>query len=97
MNKQSWVIGIDFGTDSVRTIVVNALSGEEAASSLFEYPRWKAGLFSDPAVNQFRQHPLDYLEGLEHGILECVGQLSKEQRENIRGIGVDTPVQHLLR
>jgi L-ribulokinase len=90
MDKQSWVIGIDFGTDSVRTIVVNAFSGEEAASSLFEYPRWKAGLFSNPAANQFRQHPLDYLEGLEHGILECVGQLSKEQRENIRGIGVDT-------
>ena len=33
---------------------------------------------------------MDYLEGLEHGILECVGQLSKEQRDNIRGIGVDT-------
>ncbi len=90
MNNRPWVIGIDFGTDTVRTIVVNAFSGEEAASSLFEYPRWKAGLYSDPSVNQFRQHPLDYLEGLEFGIRECLEQLSPEQRKNISGIGVDT-------
>jgi L-ribulokinase len=90
MNKESWVIGIDFGTDSVRTIVVNAFSGEEAASSLFEYPRWKTGLYSNPSANQFRQHPMDYLEGLEYGIRECIDHLSPEQLKNIRGIGVDT-------
>jgi L-ribulokinase len=90
MNNKSWVIGIDFGTDSVRTIVVNALTGEEAASSLFEYPRWKAGLYSNPSSYQFRQHPLDYLEGLENGILDCLRMLSPEQRGNIKGIGVDT-------
>ena len=67
MNNTSWVIGIDFGTDSVRAIVVNTFTGEEAASSLFEYPRWKAGLYSNPSANLFRQHPLDYLEGLEIG------------------------------
>lgn len=32
--------------------------------SVFEYPRWGKGLYSDPGKNQFRQHPLDYLEGL---------------------------------
>jgi L-ribulokinase len=90
MNKRSWVIGIDFGTDTVRTIVVDAFSGEEAASSLFVYPRWKAGLYSNPSAYQFRQHPLDYLEGLEFGILECLEQLSPELRKNIIGIGVDT-------
>ena len=67
MKNNSWVIGIDFGTDSVRTIVVNAFTGEEASSSLFEYPRWKAGLYSNASHNQFRQHPQDFLEGLEHG------------------------------
>jgi L-ribulokinase len=90
MNNKTWVIGIDFGTDSVRTIVVNALTGEEAASSLFEYPRWKAGLYSDPSSYQFRQHPLDYLEGLEYGMLDCLGKLTSEQRGNIGGIGIDT-------
>ena len=90
MNNKSWVIGIDFGTDSVRTLVVDAHTGEEAASSLFEYPRWKAGLYVNPGSNQFRQHPLDYLEGLEQGICQCLQQLTPDQRANIRGIGIDT-------
>ncbi len=89
MNKK-WVIGIDFGTDSVRSIIVDANSGEEAASSLFEYPRWKAGLYSAPALNQFRQHPLDYLEGLEYGIRTCLQKLPPEQIKDICGIGIDT-------
>ncbi|HCL83250.1 MAG TPA: ribulokinase [Chitinophagaceae bacterium] len=90
MNNTSWVIGIDFGTDSVRSIVVNAFTGEEAASSLFEYPRWKSGLYSNPSANLFRQHPLDYLEGLENIIPACLQKLSPEQRKNVRGIGIDT-------
>jgi L-ribulokinase len=90
MNNKTWVIGIDFGTDSVRTLVADAYTGEEAASSLFEYPRWKAGLYNNPGSNQFRQHPLDYLEGLEQGIRQCLHHLTSDQRANIRGIGVDT-------
>jgi L-ribulokinase len=90
MNIKSWVIGIDFGTDSVRTLIVNAFTGEEIATSLFEYPRWKSGLYSDPSTNQFRQHPLDYLEGLEEGIRSCLRQISSEQQKNIRGIGIDS-------
>ncbi len=90
MNIKSWVIGIDFGTDSVRTLIVNAFTGEEIATSLFEYPRWKSGLYSDPSTNQFRQHPLDYIEGLEQGVRSCIEQISPEQKKNIRGIGIDT-------
>src|SRR5664279_967846 len=90
MNNKSWVIGTDFGTDSVRTIVVDTHTGEVSASAFFEYPRWKAGLYCNPTVNQFRQHPLDYLEGIEHTIRNCLLQLSPEQRKFIRGIGIDT-------
>jgi L-ribulokinase len=90
MNIESWVIGIDFGTDSARTLIVNAFTGEEIATSLFEYPRWKSGLYSDPSTNQFRQHPLDYIEGLEQGVRSCLEQISPEQQKNIRGIGIDT-------
>jgi L-ribulokinase len=90
MKKESWVIGIDFGTDSVRTIITDAFSGQETASSLFHYPRWKAGLYCKPSANQFRQHPLDYLEGLEQGILACLQQVPFEIRKNIKGIGIDT-------
>ena len=91
MNIKSWVIGIDFGTDSVRTLIVNAFTGEEIATSLFEYPRWKSGLYSDPSTNQFRQHPLDYIEGLEQGVRSCIEQFSSEQKKTIRGFGIFTP------
>ena len=72
MPASSYVIGLDFGTDSVRALVVNALNGEELATSVFYYPRWKAGKFCDATKNQFRQHPLDYIEGIEHTIRDCV-------------------------
>jgi L-ribulokinase len=60
-----YVIGIDYGTDSVRSVVVNASTGETAGTAVFEYPRWKKGLYCDPASNRFRQHPLDYIEGTD--------------------------------
>ncbi|HET6723072.1 MAG TPA: ribulokinase, partial [Chitinophagaceae bacterium] len=67
-----FVLGIDYGTDSVRTVLLNAFTGEEIASSVFSYPRWKDGLHCNAASNQFRQHPLDYLEGLEATIKDCL-------------------------
>ena len=70
MNEMKYVIGIDYGTDSVRALLVNANNGEELAVSVFEYPRWKKGLYCHPAGNQFRQHPLDYIEGLEFTVRE---------------------------
>ena len=54
---KKFVIGIDYGTDSVRSVVVDTGNGEIAGTSVFEYPRWKKGLFCDPAANKFRQHP----------------------------------------
>lgn len=90
MKDKSFVIGVDFGTDSVRTIIVNAASGEEIASSLFYYPRWKAGQYCNPSLNQFRQHPKDYLEGLEYSIRDCVSKAGPEVSAQIKAIGVDT-------
>src|SRR5580704_595533 len=58
MKKASYVIGVDYGTDSVRSIIADTENGKEIASSVFYYPRWKDGLYSDVATNQFRQHPL---------------------------------------
>ena len=88
MNK--YVFGIDFGTDSVRSLLVNALNGEEIATSVFYYPRWKNQLFCQPGLNQFRQHPLDYLEGLTYTIKACLQGLSEEIIQNIKGISIDT-------
>ena len=90
MEKNNFVIGVDYGTDSVRSIIVNAANGEEIASSVFYYPRWKDGLFCDAAKNQFRQHPKDYMEGLEQTIKECLSKAGNIVSQNIRAISIDT-------
>jgi L-ribulokinase len=90
MKKDAYVIGIDFGTDSVRSIIVHAVDGTEVASSVFEYPRWKDGLYCDAASNQFRQHPKDYIEGLEQTIKGCLLQAGQAVASSVKAISVDT-------
>lgn len=90
MKSDMYVIGVDFGTDSVRSILVNAASGEEVASSLFYYPRWKESLYCDASNNQFRQHPLDYVEGLESTIKNCIQKAGAAIAANVKAISVDT-------
>lgn len=90
MAKDSLVIGVDYGTDSVRSVIVDASSGKEIASSVYAYPRWRDGLFCNPSANQFRQHPLDYVEGLEATIKACLQQAGAAARSAIRAIAVDT-------
>ncbi|MBD0277698.1 MAG: ribulokinase, partial [Flavisolibacter sp.] len=89
-SSEAFVIGVDYGSDSVRTIIVDAASGKEMASSVFYYPRWKDGLFCDPSINQFRQHPLDYIEGLEETIKRCLLQAGPTVAANIKALSVDT-------
>ena len=89
MSDQKYVIGIDFGTDSVRAILVSTQTGEILATEVFEYPRWKAGLYCDPLQNQFRQHPQDHLEGLEQTV-KAVVSASGINPDQIVGIGIDT-------
>jgi L-ribulokinase len=86
----AYTIGVDFGTDSVRALIVNTENGEEAGTHVFPYPRWKQGLYCDPARNRFRQHPLDYLEGLEASIRGALEQCPASVAENVVGISVDT-------
>ena len=85
-----YALGLDYGTDSVRALIVNALNGEEVATHVFYYPRWKKGLYCDPSTSQYRQHPLDYLEGLEVSIKQALKKAGKNVAENIVGISVDT-------
>jgi len=86
----AFVIGVDYGTDSVRSIIVNAHNGEEIAAAVFNYPRWRDGLFCDASQNQFRQHPQDYIEGLEYTIKECLSKAGEAVRKNIKAISIDT-------
>lgn len=90
MAKNSYVIGVDYGTDSVRSIIVDASNGKEIAASVFYYPRWKNGMYCNPSKNQFRQHPLDYVEGLESTIKDCLSKAGSTVAANVKAIAIDT-------
>ena len=90
MNSNAYVIGIDFGTDSVRALVVNAANGDEIATSVVVYPRWSEGKYCDPAKNRYRQHPLDYLDGLEKVVHDVLEKIGSGAICNIRAISFDT-------
>ncbi|HZH36224.1 MAG TPA: FGGY family carbohydrate kinase, partial [Flavisolibacter sp.] len=90
MEAKNYVIGVDYGTDSVRSIIVDSVSGQEVAAAVFYYPRWKQQLYCDASANQFRQHPLDYLEGLEDTIKRCLVQGGPQVAAGIKAISVDT-------
>jgi len=85
-----YVIGVDFGTDSVRAVIISTDDGDEVASHVALYKRWGRGMYCSPVENRFRQHPADYLEGLEESVTHALGGVSKEVRESVIGIGVDT-------
>lgn len=88
--SKKYVIGIDYGTDSVRSVIIDSENGEEISSSVKYYPRWRQGKFCDPAKNQYRQHPLDYIETLENSIKEVLTSCGHIDRQQIKGISVDT-------
>lgn len=84
-----YVIGVDYGTDSVRALLVDALTGKELASAVCIYPRWHRQLYCNPSIAQFRQHPLDYIEGLETVVKHIVEKVP-EAREYVRAVSIDT-------
>lgn len=90
MTQNNYCIGVDYGTDSVRCIIVNARTGQEMASSVFYYPRWKDGLYCNPSVNQFRQHPLDYIEALEAAVTTALEKAGPGVRLGVKAISIDT-------
>jgi len=90
MENNPFVIGVDYGTDSVRSVIIDALNGAEISAAVYYYPRWKAGKFCSPENNQFRQHPFDYMEGLEETIRRCIQAAGPEVAAGIRAISIDT-------
>jgi L-ribulokinase len=90
MTSDSFVIGVDYGTDSVRSIIVDARNGQEIAASVFQYPRWGDGLYCDSGKSQFRQHPLDHIDGLQFTIKDCLRKAGPGVQQGVKAISVDT-------
>lgn len=88
-------IGLDYGTNSVRCVVVDTSDGRELATAVYEYESGQAGILLDSADhNVARQNPADYIKGLEITIQHAIAQAKKSETafdaSKIIGIGVDT-------
>ncbi len=90
MKTGGYVIGVDFGTDSVRSVIIDTENGSEVSSHVSFYQRWKEGKYCDPAKNSFRQHPLDYIEGLQESVREALKKAPKGVSGRVCGISADT-------
>ncbi|MDR2019861.1 MAG: ribulokinase [Treponema sp.] len=87
---EAYVLGLDYGTDSCRAVIIDAADGGEAGSAVMYYPRWSRSLYCDPAKNQFRQHPQDYIDVLAGSVKEAGVKAGKDVLAKVRGIAVDT-------
>lgn len=81
------VIGLDFGTDSVRGLLLNPVTGEELASGVSYYKRWKKQLYCNPEKDQYRQHPLDYMESIDEVFRKL---FANERAANVVAIATNT-------
>jgi L-ribulokinase len=93
-HRGRFAIGVDYGTNSVRALVVDATDGREVASNVYNYPSGDAGILLDPKdPNLARQNPADYIEGFNQsvrGALKAAKRDSSFQIDQVVGIGVDT-------
>ncbi|TWU63277.1 ribulokinase [Crateriforma conspicua] len=87
-------IGLDYGTNSVRAIIVDLADGQEIASDVYEYPSGDHGILLDPKdPNLARQNPADYIQGCITSVANAVKQASRNRHfspDRVVGIGVDT-------
>jgi len=89
-----YTIGLDFGSNSVRALIVDTSDGSEAASSVWNYEHGDAGVILARDPHLARQHPADYIKGTEVSVRRALAEAKKKVRsfkaEQVVGIGVDT-------
>ena len=87
-------IGLDYGTNSVRTVIVNVETGDELASNVWEYAHGDAGIILDAKdPNLARQHPRDYVDGIRESVRGALSDAKKQKGfspDDVIGIGIDT-------
>jgi L-ribulokinase len=90
----TYTIGLDYGTNSVRALIVNTANGREVGTAVWEYEHGTHGVLLSRDPNLARQHPADYLKGAEVTIRQALAQAKRNVRgfkpEQVVGIGVDT-------
>lgn len=89
-----YTIGLDYGTNSVRALIVNTANGAEVAGAVWTYAHGTQGVILSRDPNLARQHPADYLIGAEITIRQALAAAKKSVRgfraDQVAGIGVDT-------
>ena len=89
-----FTLGLDYGTNSVRALIVRVTDGKEFGSAVVNYPSGAQGILLDRRdAHLARQHPADYLFGLEKSVRAAMAQARKQRgfsADKIVGIGVDT-------
>jgi len=91
----AYTIGLDYGTNSVRCLIVDVANGRELGTAVYEYETGEAGIILDPADhNLARQNPADYLKGIEVTVTAAIAEAKKNVKgfgpDQIIGIGIDT-------
>ena len=90
----AYTIGLDYGSNTVRAVLLDVKDGRSLAESIFAYPHGDAGIVLDPAQPDLaRQHPADYVEGFRTIIIDVLNKASGERGfdpNQVIGIGVDT-------
>ncbi|HPW17510.1 MAG TPA: ribulokinase [Candidatus Aminicenantes bacterium] len=95
MKNSKYALGLDFGTNSVRALIVDVGSGNEVGTAIFDYPSGKAGILLDPKdANLARQNPADWILGVEKAVPAALAEAKKKVKgfdpAAVVGIGVDT-------
>jgi L-ribulokinase len=94
-DMSKYTIGLDFGTNSVRCLIVDVANGDEPGTAVYEYETGQAGIILDPVDhNLARQNPADYLKSMELAVKAAIKKAKKTDKnfdaKKIIGIGIDT-------
>ena len=92
-----YALGLDYGTNTCRAVIINLKNGEEIATDVFPYPTGKDGIVIDPKdPNMARQHPADYIKGCTAVVTGAIKKAKKKKETTPEKAPAPTVEQTLL-
>ena len=92
--SKHYSVGLDFGTNSVRALVVDVSNGREIGTGVWNYVRGTDGVILSRDPNLARQHPAEYVRGTERSLRQALADAKRNHRgfspPQVVGLGVDT-------